>query len=709
MKKHYLSIFLVLMIGLKANSQGVSSSKVTVSSAAYDELKASGKLQKGVDYSIQNNKHTVSSSKVTKEQWKKLKSNRDGEGGLLCSCVAAIDTTFNVAEFTDGTPPEYRSDDGSTAAKSIPFNFCLYGTNYTQFFINNNGNVTLNGAYGAYTSTGFPFQGQVMLAPFWADVNTNLAASGLVYYKITPSHVIVQWNQVAYYGMTGTPKLNTFQVIFTDGVDSILPTGSNIAFCYGNMQWTTGSGGTNGFGGSPATVGINKGDGVNYIQFGTFDQPGIAYDGGTGLNDGVDFLDNQSFYSDFCTGSNMAPVASGLLNCDTVKICGSGDTLYLRETFLSPEPGQNTNISVNMNGMSNATVISNTSGNTASVVIRIISSAANAGVNPITFVATDDGTPIGSTVITANVLVDIAATANMNPVITGLLGFCPGDSTILSVQPTTYNNYVWSTVTSGTSTVASTSGIYFVTSELNGCSKSATVNVFEHPNPTPSIGGFPYTCHGSGFTTVLYSDSLIYSAYHWSNTSSNDSIIVGNGTYTLTVTDSYGCIDSATIAVVPIAALPVPVTVSGSTATANITNVTYQWIDCNNGNAAIAGATNQSYTPWVNGSFAAVISNGFCYDTSACITLTAGINESDFNNSITVSPNPFSSQTTISFSEIQQNTVVKIIDVVGQEIRKVNVSGTKNVVMERGDLSKGIYFLQIEKGSTVINRKIMIQ
>ena len=52
---------------------------------------------------------------------------------------------------------------------------------------------------------------------------------------------------------------NTFQLIISDGTDTIIPANNNIAFCYGDMQWTTGaaSSGIGGFGGTAATVGAN--------------------------------------------------------------------------------------------------------------------------------------------------------------------------------------------------------------------------------------------------------------------------------------------------------------------------------------------------------------------------------------------------------------------------------------------------------------------
>src|SRR5207249_11537167 len=39
------------------------------------------------------------------------------------------------------------NDDGSTASIAIPFTFCLYGTNYTSLFINNNGNISFGSSY----------------------------------------------------------------------------------------------------------------------------------------------------------------------------------------------------------------------------------------------------------------------------------------------------------------------------------------------------------------------------------------------------------------------------------------------------------------------------------------------------------------------------------------------------------------------------------
>lgn len=210
-----------------------------------------------------------------------------------------LDGTFTLAMSAN--------DDGSTGQITLPWTFTLYGTPYTFFWINNNGNITFDGPYGSFSSTGFPLDGIPMLAPFWADVDTRGSGSGLVYYRIetNPNRVVVIWDGVGYFS-SQTDKLNTFSAIFTDGTDPLIGIGNNVVFSYAEMQWTTGSasGGSGGFGGIPATVGINKGSENIYTQAGRFgqagadyygDQVGIVFDGGA-VPSGVDWLDDRDLY-----------------------------------------------------------------------------------------------------------------------------------------------------------------------------------------------------------------------------------------------------------------------------------------------------------------------------------------------------------------------------------------------------------------------------
>ena len=77
--------------------------------------------------------------------------------------------------------------------------------------------------------------------------------------------------------------------------------------------------------------------------------------------------------------------------------------------------------------------------------------------------------------------------------------------------------------------------------------------------------------------------------------------------------------------------------------------------------------------------------------------------------SITISPNPFKSSTTIAFKEEQRNTVVKVIDILGKEINSQTFSG-KEFVLEKGAMQAGIYFVYVmdNKNNKCI-RKVILQ
>ena len=79
------------------------------------------------------------------------------------------------------------------------------------------------------------------------------------------------------------------------------------------------------------------------------------------------------------------------------------------------------------------------------------------------------------------------------------------------------------------------------------------------------------------------------------------------------------------------------------------------------------------------------------------------------SNSINIYPNPFTSTTTVEFSEEQKNTTIIIIDVVGKKIKSETFSG-KQYILEKGTMQSGIYFVQItDENKNVVNRKIVVE
>ena len=93
--------------------------------------------------------------------------------------------------------------------------------------------------------------------------------------------------------------------------------------------------------------------------------------------------------------------------------------------------------------------------------------------------------------------------------------------------------------------------------------------------------------------------------------------------------------------------------------------------------------------------------------TLACST-TGIVNELNSSN-ISIVPNPFSSQSSIIFSKEQKNTIIRITNVVGKEIKSIDFTGIQ-CILEKGDMNKGIYFVQIiDAYRIIVFKKIIIQ
>ncbi len=331
-----------------------------------------------------------------------------GDAGQL---LFPLDGTYSVAPFRFSAPPSFRNDDDSTDAIPLPFTFDLYGDQYTSVFINNNGNISFGTPFSTFSASPFPINGFPMVAPFWADVDTRNLASGLVYFKVIANRtLVVTWDNVGYYS-SQVDKVNTFQLAVSNGTDPTIGLGLNAAFSYGDMQWTTGSasGGIGGFGGTPATVGANRGNGLDFFLIGRFDHPGADYDGPFGNPDGVSFLDNQTFRFSTATGtSNIAPIAVGLPpGAPPTFTTQVGQTLDAEVSFLSPESGQITTVMVEDldNAAARGLMTTTTPGNTARVDLLWSPCTMAPGLYRLRLTAQDDFVPPGTTVVTLRIRV----------------------------------------------------------------------------------------------------------------------------------------------------------------------------------------------------------------------------------------------------------------------------------------------------------------
>lgn len=86
------------------------------------------------------------------------------------------------------------------------------------------------------------------------------------------------------------------------------------------------------------------------------------------------------------------------------------------------------------------------------------------------------------------------------------------------------------------------------------------------------------------------------------------------------------------------------------------------------------------------------------------IDKTVGIRNMEDRTIFSVFPNPFTSQTTVSLKKELKNASLKIVNLVGVEVKTYHFSGTQ-ITIEKGDLKAGVYFIQIFSEKELIGSK----
>lgn len=192
--------------------------------------------------------------------------------------------------------------------------------------------------------------------------------------------------------------------------------------------------------------------------------------------------------------------------------------------------------------------------------------------------------------------------------------------------------------------------------------------------------------------------------YQWIDCDNNNTPINGatsqqfiatvSGNYAVIVSDNNCSDTSACVALTVPCTLDVTVTVSGDTATSNETNATYQWIDCNNNNTPINGATNASFIATQTGDYAVIVTNNNCSDTSACVAIiiTLGNEQISNNANWTVYPNPFTDR--IIVGNTTGTEYYTLLNNLGQVVWAGNNIADKNFA----GMTTGVYILKIQDG-----------
>lgn len=161
------------------------------------------------------------------------------------------------------------------------------------------------------------------------------------------------------------------------------------------------------------------------------------------------------------------------------------------------------------------------------------------------------------------------------------------------------------------------------------------------------------------------------------------------GTYEDTIENAAGC-DSIITIILTLGSLDVNVSQGDDYVIVAATDASYQWVDCDNGNAPIAGATGRSYTPAGNGNYAVIVNQATCSDTSACFTFVGvGIREVQNTVGISVYPNPTNN---VLHVELTQPEAIEVYNMLGALLARYEASQTHSI--DVADYAQGVYLVK---------------
>ncbi len=187
----------------------------------------------------------------------------------------------------------------------------------------------------------------------------------------------------------------------------------------------------------------------------------------------------------------------------------------------------------------------------------------------------------------------------------------------------------------------------------------------------------------------------------------NDTVYTATGIYTDTFTSVLSCDSIVTLDLTIIPAPVATVSRNGAVLTAGSAD-SYQWINCGD-NTAIPGADDQDYTASASGSYAVIVTENGCSDTSECVLVEdgAGINAPGAGNVVRLYPNPADSRIVIQTQQALKHATIRFVNMTGQLLtEQFDQEGTL-FVLDIEQYPDGIYFLEISEGSHTVRMKVI--
>lgn len=282
---------------------------------------------------------------------------------------------------------------------------------------------------------------------------------------------------------------------------------------------------------------------------------------------------------------------------------------------------------------------------------------------------------------------------------------CIGATKTIDAGPN-FLSYLWSTNDTTQQINILNAGIYTISVvDSNGCVSSDTTSLIVNNLPNPIIFGNDSICNGS---QIILNGDPGYFQYVWSSGHFTPQITISDsGLYTLSVIDTNGCRNS-TSHYVNLIYINSTVSVLGNTLIANSQNASYQWMYCDS--AILIGQDSSVFQVQQSGSYALIVYENGCIDTSACIPVTLTSLNLISSNTINLYPNPVINKLFVELLKSSGDFDFELYSSSGNLIKKKNLKHqTSKYEFDLSDISEGMYFVIITNGEVVYRYKIIKQ
>lgn len=423
------------------------------------------------------------------------------------------------------------------------------------------------------------------------------------------------------------------------------------------------------------------------------------------------------------TSATATNLPAGTYTCIAMEPCGAADTVTC--TITQPAFLDTINVlqtDVLCNGQSNGSITINGSGGTAPYSYlwsngNTTNSATGLAAGMISYTITDAN---GCSLTHSLQVVEPSALSSTSSQTNVLcFGGTNGTATVVVSGGTPPYSYSWSSGGTGATENALAAGNYTCTmTDANGCTTS---NVIALTEPSAILLSFvaannPTSCGATdGSIDLAVSGGTAGYSYLWNTSSTTEDISgLGQGAYSVTVTDANGCTSlsgttlndpNAPVVSVnmfsPFLCLPASAyTLNGESPSGGVWSGPF-----------VSGNT---FDPNTSGVGIFVITYSFT-DSSGCtgfatdtIEVTYCVGTTNTDNTILkmeIYPNPSSGQFTVISNE--HNITITVVDPLGNEVYRT-YSVSEKTEINLGNFAEGIYFVKIEGQNSSVTKRILL-